>query len=164
MASTWVFIRGTHDQAIGDTKTTELVDLGTRAYGKDLGSDDRGKAEFIYLTGVASTAVGDWVTYTSDDWTTARVSANGVGPLAVAMSANVANQYGWYMIYGKASANVASSFADNGDVYLTSTAGRVDDADVAGDYVSNALGAGAESSNLADVEIWHPAVQDGKDN
>ena len=163
MASTWVHIRGTHDQAITDTKTTELVDLGTRAWGKDLGSDDRGKAEFIYLTGVASTAAGDWVIYTSDDWTTARTGANSVGPLAVAMSANVANQYGWYMIYGKASANV-DSVSDNADIYLHATAGRCDETDVAGDYVSNALAASGTTSNLADVEIWYPSVQDGKDN
>ena len=80
------------------------------------------------------------------------------------MAASVANKYGWYQISGKGSAKVLSGFADNGDCYLTSTAGSVDDADVAGDYVANMLGASGISGGLADVEISRPSVADGKDN
>ena len=79
------------------------------------------------------------------------------------MSANVGSQYGWYMIYGKSSANV-DSVSDNADIYLHATAGRCDETDVAGDYVSNALAASGTTSNLADVEIWYPSVQNGLDN
>jgi hypothetical protein len=83
------------------------------------------------------------------------------------MSANVANQYGWYQIYGKGVAKVLASFADNGDCYLTATAGSVDDADVAGDFIRGMKGASAidtPSTGLAEVELAYPQVADGADN
>lgn len=112
---------------------------------------------YIYLQGVASTVATDWVTYDEAHLTT-RAAANAIGPLAVAMAAVVANNYGWYQVKGSAQANVATSFADNGAVYLTATAGRVDDADVVGDAVIGAWGRGAESSNVATVQLDWPKV------
>ena len=145
--------------AITETSTTQGdIPLGYIAQAED---PDRGAGEFIYLLGVASTAATDWVTYNADDYSTTRLAANAIGPVAVAMSANVASQYGWYQIGGKASANVASSFADNGNLYATATAGRADDAIVAGDRIKRAKGASAESSNVADVEIDRPFMDDG---
>lgn len=144
--------------AITDTSTTQAdIELGTIVRAED---PDRGAGEFIYLQGVASTAAGDWVTYNLDDGSTTRLAANAIGPVAVAMSANVASQYGWYCIQGKPSANVATSFADNGNLYATATAGRADDAVVAGDRIKRAKGASAESGNLADVEIDRPFMDD----
>jgi hypothetical protein len=118
--------------------------------------------EFIYLQGVASTAVGTWVVYNTDDWTTTRLGADMIGPVAVAMSANVAGQYGWYQIQGKAIGLALASFADNGNVYATATAGSVDDAVVAGDRVKNAKGASTiVGAGLAEFEIERPWVDDG---
>lgn len=122
-----------------------------------------GVGEFIYLQGVASTAVGEWVTYNADDWTTTRLAADAIGPVAVAMSANVANQYGWYQIQGKAIGKALAGFLDNANVYATATAGSVDDAVVAGDRVKNAKGAsavGTPSAGLAEFEIHRPFVDD----
>lgn len=61
-----------------------------------------GAAEFIYLLGVASTAVGSVVTYNLASHLTAlaAVGTNKPQPIAVAMSANVASQFGWYQISG----------------------------------------------------------------
>ena len=90
-----------------------------------------------------------------------------IGPVAFAMAATVANEYGWYQIGGKAVGKVAASFADNADCYLTSTAGTIDDADVAGDYIRRCKGASAidtPSTGLAELEIARPEVADGKDN
>lgn len=86
-------------QAIADTSTTKNHPVGTVVRAVD---DTYGEGEFIYLLGVASTAVGSLVTYnTSSGATTlAAVGANKAQPIAVAMSANVANQYGWYQISG----------------------------------------------------------------
>jgi len=153
-----------YSQAIADISTSVEVPLGTVVRAVD---PTYNAGEFIYLTGVASTVVGSIVIYSPDDFTTALASANGVGPVAVAMSINVASRYGWYQIQGKAVGKVLSGFADNGDCYLTSTAGSIDDANVAGDFVSNMLGAsdiGTPSAGLAELEIWRPFVRDGKDD
>jgi hypothetical protein len=151
-------------QAIADTLTTKKMQLGTRMKAQD---PTYGPGEFIYLKGVASTAIGSVVLFNLDDWSTSLATANDKGPIAVAMSANVANQYGWYQIYGKGVAKVLAGFVDNGDCYLTATAGSVDDADVAGDFIRGMKGASAidtPSTGLAEVELAYPQVADGADN
>lgn len=146
-------------QDIAETSTTQAYPLGTRVQAQD---PTYGVGEFIYLAGVASTVVGSWVTFNQDDGTTTLLAANAIGPVAVAMSANVASQYGWYQIYGKCpSALVLAGFADNANVYATATAGSVDDAVVAGDRVKNARGASAISSGAAEMELWYPFMDDG---
>lgn len=147
-------------QPIADTSTTANHTLGTIVRAQD---PTYGAGEFIYLKGVASTVVGSWVTYNQDDNSTALLAANAIGPVAVAMSANVASQYGWYQISGKAVGKAAAAYADNGLVYATATAGTVDDAVVAGDRVKLALGASAvdtPSTGLAEFEIQRPFMDD----
>lgn len=147
-------------QAIAETSTTEKMRVGTRIKCHDA---TYGVGEFIYLKGVASTAVGSWVTFNDDDSSTALLAANAIGPVAVAMSANVASQYGWYQIYGKAVGKALASYADNGLVYATATAGSIDDAVVAGDRVKLAKGASAvdtPSTGLAEFEIQYPFMDD----
>lgn len=147
-------------QAIADTSTTQKHPLGTIVRAKD---PTYGEGEFIYLSGVASTAVGSWVTVHEDGFTTTLLAANDIGRTAVAMSANVASQYGWYQISGKAVGKALTGYADNGLVYATATAGSVDDAVVAGDRVKKAIGAsavGTPSSGLAEFEIDRPFMDD----
>src|SRR5215207_11732851 len=86
-------------QPFAETSTTAKHALGTIRRAID---PTYGPGEFVYLKGVASTAVGSWVLYNEDDGTTSLLAANDIGQVAVAMSANVANQYGWYQINGKA--------------------------------------------------------------
>jgi len=122
-----------------------------------------GAGEFIYLKGVASTAVGSWVTYNPDDFSSTLLAANAIGPVAIAMSACVANEYGWYLVQGKAVGKVAAGFVDNANVYATATAGTADDAIVAGDRVKGAVGAsaiGTPSAGLAEMEIARPFMDD----
>lgn len=150
-------------QRIADTETTQKLPLGTIVQAKDTASTGYGVGEFIYLKGVANTAVGSWVTYNADDGTTALLAANAIGPVAVAMSANVADQYGWYQISGKAVGKALTGFVDDANVYATATAGSVDDAVVAGDRVKNAKGASAvdtPSTGLAEFEIARPWMDD----
>lgn len=154
-------------QDIAETSTTQKVPLGTIIRAEDKASTGYGIGEFIYLLGVGSTAVGNVVVYNPDNFSTTRASANAIGPVAVAMSANVGSQYGWYQISGKGAASVLAGFLDNADCYLTGTAGSVDDTDVAGDYISGMKGASAvdtPSTGLAEVELWRPFVRDGLDN
>jgi hypothetical protein len=151
-------------QNIGDTSTTQNQVLGTIVQAKDTASTAYGAGQFIYLAGVASTVVGSFVTFNQDDNTTALLAANAIGPVAVAMSINVASQYGWYQIYGKAVGKCLSGYADNGLVYATATAGSIDDAVVSGDRVKLALGAsaiGTPSTGLAEFEIQNPFMDDG---
>jgi len=114
-------------------------------------------AEYIYLTGVASTAIGSWVTYDELLLTTLTL-ANALGPVAVAMSACVASSYGWYCIRGSVNGLCLANYADNAKVWVTSTAGQVDDADVAVDLVINAVGRSARvaATGFALFQIHYP--------
>lgn len=157
-------------QPIADTSTTQNHPLGTIVQARDYGdatnnATGNGQGEFIYLKGAASTVAGSWVTYNMDDGSTTLTAANAIGPVAIAMSANVASQYGWYQIQGKAVGKALSGYADNGLVYLTSTAGSVDDAVVSGDLVVNAKGASAldgPATGFAEFEIERPWVNDNQ--
>lgn len=130
--------------------------LGTRV------RDKQGN-EFIYLQGVASNTANSWVTFDEAHVTTLAV-ANGQGRVAICGAAfDATTEYGWGCIYGKFAGKALASFADNGKVYLTSTAGSVDDADVAGDAVIGAWGRSAldtPSTGLAYFELNFPMVHD----
>lgn len=145
---------------IGSVDTAAAVPVGTIVRATD---PTYGSGEFIYLKGVASTAVGSWVTYNLDDGSTALLAENAIGPVAVAMGATVASTWGWYQISGKAVGKALASYADNGLVFATATAGSVDDAVVDGDMVHLAKGASAvdtPSTGLAEFEISRPYTDD----
>lgn len=124
-------------QAIADTSSTQNHPLGTIIQAID---PTYGMGEFIYLKGVASTVVGSWVGYSPALGTSVLAVANGNYPLAVAMSAcNTTTLYGWYQINGVAQAlGLTSITHSSGFLWLTSTAGSVDDASVIGDAIINA--------------------------
>src|SRR5262245_27034840 len=88
-------------QQLTVTDTVQRHALGTIVKGVD---PTYGEGEFIYLLGVASTAVGSVVTYHPSTYLTTLSAVGGAVPqgVAIAMSANVASQYGWYQIGGVA--------------------------------------------------------------
>ncbi len=124
-------------QPIATKSTTQLHQFGTiiQAYDSTLGV-----GEFIYLKGVASTAVGSWVTYNGGTGVTTLAVANANGGLAVAMTTNTTTtSFGWYQIGGTATAlGLTSITHSTGFLWLTSTSGNVDDSSVIGDAVINA--------------------------
>lgn len=147
-------------QDVETTSTVQNHPLGLIVQAAD---PSYGVGEFVYLKGLAATAVGSWVTYNADDFSTTLLAANAIGPVAVSMSANVASQYGWYQISGKAVGLALAAYADNANVYATATAGSVDDAVVAGDRVKLAKGASAvdtPSTGFAEFEIHRPFMDD----
>lgn len=145
-------------QKIADTSTTQNHALGTIVSAVD---PTYGAGEFIYLKGVASTVVGSWVVYSADDWSTALITANAKGPVAVAMSANVASSYGWYQISGKAIGKSTSTVADNADLYIGGT-GVVSDEAVTGDRIHIAKAASSQTSDdTIECEIARSFVDDG---
>lgn len=87
-------------QPIAENSTTQKHPLGTIIRAVD---GTYGAGEFIYLTGVTSTVVGSIVNYDAVYVTALHTSAlDKPRPLAVAMSACVGSQYGWYQIAGQA--------------------------------------------------------------
>lgn len=112
-------------QPIASNSTVQNHPLGTivRAYDPTFGG-----AEFIYLLGVASTIVGALVTYNATTYQTALSpnTAKNAAPVAVAMSANVASQYGWYQIAGLATVKkTAVQVLPQVKIFQSATAGRV---------------------------------------
>lgn len=155
-----------YNQAIDENSTTQNAPLGTIIKAIDKDSTDYGIGEFIYLQGVASTAVGSCVLFKQDDFSTSLATANDVGYLAFAMAATVANEYGWYQIRGRAVSKAAASCADDASMYLTSTAGTLDDAVVAGDrikgYCESASAVDTPSTGLIELDIVNPFVDNGE--
>lgn len=153
-------------QNIADTSTTQNHPLGTAVKAYD---PTYGGGEFIYLKGVGSTVVGSVVTYDGASTGTptyqtalAPSTANLAQPLAVAMSANVANQYGWYQVVGSSvMATNGTLAAGPGPVYLAGS-GQVTSGAAAGKQVLNArndTATGTPSTGLAVVQIAWPFAQ-----
>ena len=160
----WAFTESrTIPQRITDISTTVKVPLGTIATARDMdASTNYGYGEFIYMLGVGSTVAGSWVTYT-DAYATALLVPNAIGPVAVAMGANVAASYGWYQIQGRSLGVGSTGVADNAHVYTDTAAGTVDDTVVVGDLVKRAYSAGASDTagSLIEFQIERPYVDDG---
>lgn len=124
-------------QPIANTETTQAADipLGTIARGVD---PTLGQAEFIYLLGVSGTVVGLLVSYNATTYQTTVLpsTANLSTPVAVAMSANVGAQYGWYQLTGLATVKKTAVKADPAvnaqRVYISATVGRIMQTSAAG--------------------------------
>lgn len=149
------------NQAIAVTSTKQNGALGRIIQAVD---PIYGAGEFIYLKGAASTAIGTLVSYDQNLATTTIVPATGgKGPVAVAMSANVANQFGWYQIVGAAAVAAPNAMSPGADVFmLAATPGSVDDAAVAGEQVLGAVVStttGTPSAGLAIIQINRPFMQ-----
>jgi hypothetical protein len=109
-------------QPIAETSTTKKHLLGTIVRATDA---TLGEGEFIYLQGIGSTVVGSIVSY-GVGFVTALDTAAATGPsnpLAIAMSANVASQYGWYQISGLAVATKADTVSFAAGAGFTTSAG-----------------------------------------
>lgn len=153
-------------QPIPVNSTVKNHDLGTIITGRD---PTYGAGEFIYLLGVASTVIGSVVTWNGNSsgtptfqTTLAPATASLAQPLAVAMSANVASQYGWYQISGNAvCATNGTLAAGPGPVYLAGS-GQLSSSAVAGKQMVNAVNVtatGTPATAQAVVEIQRPFAQ-----
>ena len=133
-----------------DIDTSALVAVGTRAR-------DAAGNEYIYLKGVASVGAGSWVTF-NESYATALLTANAVGPVAIAMAAIVANNWGWFQIYGVNTIAKTDTTSADLQLFIDGTDGRADDAVVSGDMIVGAQSQTADSSNVATVSIQYPHV------
>jgi hypothetical protein len=110
-------------QPISETSTVQNHPLRTVRRATD---PTYGEGEFIYLQGIGSTVVGSVVNYSGSGATAlASIALDEPDPLAVAMSANVANQFGWYQIGGLALADKAINLSLAAGARVGATAGHV---------------------------------------
>lgn len=136
-------------ETVGSTViTNKLVPLGTTVRAVD---PTYGEGEFIRLVGVASTIVGALVKWNTTTHQTALLTvANGANkgePVAVAMSACVANEHGWYQISGNAVIKKTTvSASPSVPIFISATAGRMKVLASAGQQIL-----GAQTANLTTV-------------
>lgn len=115
--------------------------------------------EYIYLGGAANVDAGDWVSFDEAGAVTL-LAGNAVGCVGIAMAAIVANKFGWYQIYGVNTQAATDTVAADKQLYIDGTAGRADDANVAGDLIVGAFSVTADTSNVASVFLNYPYVTD----
>jgi hypothetical protein len=149
------------NQAITDTSTTQLYPFGTRVRCYD---PTYGEGEFVYVKGVSSGAANLLCTVNLYTGVTALTGARSKGMVGVMMSALAgATTYGWVQVRGAAVIATAGSVVSGATVYLTGTAGKVDDAVVAGDIVYGAnfsTADGTPAANQAVVSLVDPFCGD----
>lgn len=136
----------------GLVDSTQRMPLLTRV------EDDKGN-EYIYLSGVASTAAGDWVRYYGDGTTTRLAGTPETGFIAVALGNCVAGQFGFYQIVGvtPATTNILTDASgDKKPLYQTATAGRASTTAVATKAIFGAFCFGNPASNVGPAQIDHP--------
>ena len=149
-------------QPIAVTDTTQNHAIGTIVTAEDA---TYGGAEFIYLKGIASTAVGSVVTYNSLTGVTTLAAAgtNKPQPVAIAMSANVADQWGWYQISGIAVVAKAATVSLAAGVAVGVQSTGVINATASGKEVEGALVAAVASATsgrtTVKVVVNRPVMQ-----
>lgn len=136
-------------ETVGSTVVRNIkVPLGTIVRAVDA---TLGEGEFIRLVGVASTIVGALVKYNATTYQTALLSVtNGKNkgvPVAVAMSACVANEHGWYQISGLATIKKTTvAVTPQVPIFISATDGRMKVLASAGQQIL-----GAQTANLATI-------------
>src|SRR5574340_1159716 len=97
-----------------------------------------------------------------NDFTTA-LDATPKGFCGVAMSASVANEFGWYCIKGRVFVTIAADYTA-GPVYISASAGTVQSTAIAGSHVLGASGAtaldagGSAIAGTSDTTPQHKVV------
>lgn len=149
----------------GDSTTVGSASVWT---GPQLGtrSRDANGNEYILLQGTASVAFGDFVAYSPIDFSTSRLTntagASGSGPVAVAGTAVVLGQNGWFQIYGKT--NTATNIATDSNatygsaLYASSSAGRATTTAAAAKAIYGASAAQAIASNAGTAVLNYPFI------
>ncbi len=122
---------------------------------------DLGDSAFVYVQGVSSGAANKFATFTLAGVTTL-LAANAIGRVGIfCADLDATTKYGWLQVRAKMGRNGATdTVAANTVPYIDGTAGRVDDAVVAGDKVYNCFILSADTSNVATIWLNDPYVTD----
>lgn len=141
-----------------------LTDVDT-AKRNALGTVCRDEAgnQYIYLQGIGSTVIGSAASYglAAGPYVTALTVTGVRGPIAIALAAVLASQFGWYQIGGLASA-LFNGAAVTGAMVFSASTGKVDDAVVSGDRIDGCIVAATVSgAGLGSVWLQNPAMNNG---
>lgn len=152
---TWVPVDGRIGvQPVNQYDTTQRHPFGTEIRFRDTSTTTAyGEGLFIYCKGVASGALNAWAGIRRKaGLTTLAVAGGAYDLMGVMMSTmDATTKFGWLQIGGRCVAKCLTQFADNGVVYLTATAGSIDDASVAGDVVVGAHGRNGGTVTVGDL-------------
>lgn len=127
-------------------------------------------AVFVYAPGVASLAVGDWVTFNGKYIPVRLVDTPLTGLVGISASANTATtSFSWYMISGETELTALSGLValttgstDKAAVSQSSTAGRATGGGVvATKTIVGALAVGVSAANVGNVLISRPYCAGG---
>ncbi len=132
---------------LGTFDTTARFTLGQVVAGVDsIGA----YAEYVYLSGIASTVVGSVVNYNHLGVTAlvdSDTAATTLGFMAVALSANiVATTFAWYAITGTFPTSLVANCAADVNLYSSSTGGALDDAKVADQEITGIMSRAATTA------------------
>lgn len=112
-----------------------------------------GESEFVLAYGVASLAIGDCVRIGAG-YATTRSVASIRGRMGVSMAANTdTTALSWFCVRGQVPCNVAAAVAANTPLFVTATAGALDDAVVAGDNVAGATAVTAQGATVTTMLV-----------
>lgn len=129
--------------------------LGSRMVYDD---PDEGRKEYMYVEGTTAACVVGDVCIVLTDFSILKASATNAAPgtgqgalVGGAAAAIPIDGFGWVQVYGKGPVNTAASAAAYTALYVTATAGRVDDAATTGLEVIDGLTLGTATGGAAAV-------------
>lgn len=141
MANTAIYQKLTTNSTVKKHELGETVEVDGNVY--------------IYLQGVASTAANDFVTY-NGSFATALLTTTSIGPVAIAMAATVASEYGWYLVSGTGTGrNGGSILGATGAaaIYAHAVTGAALTTMVTGDLIHGAYSVGTSTVTGAGVTM-----------
>lgn len=129
-------------------------------------------AQFLYGSGVASLAVGDWVLFNAGAYAPVRMTDTPLtGQVGISAAANTSTtNFSWYMIWGATAqvpglagvVNIATTSTDKAPIAQSSTAGRaLGTGVVATKTVVGAFAVGVSAANAGNALLMFPCTAGG---
>lgn len=148
--------------ALTEVNQTIQMPLGTIVQGYDTVTEQVGEYQYVKFNGVATVGMPVLIDNTVECVVAdADNDANDGTAIGIALTTTAANDYGFVQISGKAKVK-AGTVAAGGSVFLTATAGTLDDAAVAGCQITGAkfsTADGTPAAGFAYAEINRPSLQ-----
>lgn len=113
---------------------------------------------YVYLKGGTSVAADSWVSFTTT-YAAVLLASDAIGRVAIAnATVDATTKFGWFLVKGFYTTANSDTVAGANGLFIDGTAGRVDDASVAGDFIVGAVATAADATNKLPVYIDHPYV------
>jgi hypothetical protein len=121
---------------------------------------DNSGNEFIYLSGVASCAQYDWVTFTGNSTgsVTRLATASAKGNVAIAQAAITNNRYGWFLIKGQGRGNADSGTTAGDNLYSSGTVAIVKSLTTPGSIICRSVAKSSVAGGSIIATIEYPFI------